>query len=638
MISRTVMIVDDNAAMCDNLEDILRDSGFDPCSAHSCSDGLKLAGQRKPVVALLDLKLPDGLGTELLTRLKKIDPEMVCIIITAFADIESALSALEQGAFHYLHKPVRPMELLQLLQRAFEMLRLQEEKFAAAEALRQSEEKYRSLVDNLNIGICRISGKPLGAFLQANPALAKMLGHGSTEELMQRSIMEIYQNEQERRAFLEELTRNGSVKDRELLCAKADGEPIWVSCSATAQFEPGGRIDWIDGVVEDVTDRKKLEEALRQSQKMEALGTLAGGVAHDFNNMLTAIMGFASLLQTRIGPDDPTRRYCDGIIASSQSAAKLTRDLLTFSRRQYFDLKPIKVNGTVQHCEGLLRQLLDDGIELKVLLCPEEPRIMADGVQVEQVLMNMIINARGAMPGGGLLTIETGAVQLDDRMITSLGHGEPGRYATISVSDTGCGMDEQTMKRIFEPFYSTKEVGRGTGLGLSIAYGVIKNHNGIITVSSELGKGTKFTMFFPATEKAVEEVQPVNDGEFRGGDETILLAEDNDEVRALVKHLLEVYGYAVIEAVDGEDAVTKFHEHEEAVQFLLFDVMMPRKNGKEAYEEIVEMNPEIKVLFMSGYTADILSSKGMKKEGVSYCSKPIAPKDLLHKVRVILDQ
>ena len=633
-----ILLVDDNVAMCDTMEDILRDKGFEPFSAYSCAEGVKLARQRQPQVALLDLKLPDGLGTELLASLKELDPDCVCIIATAFADVESALSALERGAYHYLHKPVRPAELLQILHRAFEMIRLREEKSRAAEALRKSEEKYRTLVDNLNAGIYRVSGTPQGAIYQANPAMAKIFGHDSVEEFMRLSILDLYKNPQERLQLLEELARNGSFRDRELQCVRKNGEPFWISCTATARYGEDGMIAWIDGVVEEITGRKMLEEQLRQSQKMEAIGTLAGGVAHDFNNILTAIIGFASLLQMQVETDDPLRRFVDGIMTSSEKAARLTRDLLAFSRRQFVDLKPIMVNETVAKVEWLLRRVIGEDIELRTILSAEGLSIMADGPQIEQVLLNIAINGRSAMPEGGVLTIETGRVELDAGFIKNLGHGEPGSYAQITLSDTGSGMDERTRERVFEPFFTTKEVGKGTGLGLSIAYGIIKQHNGHISVSSELGRGTTFTILLPTTGEVAELVRPPAVEEPRGGNETVLLAEDNVEVRGLEKDLLEAFGYTVIEAVDGEDAVRKFNGNREVVQLLIFDVIMPKKNGKEAYEEIRREKPGIKVIFASGYTGEFLSRRGICDDGVNFCAKPIMPKEFLQKVRTVLDR
>ena len=637
MISGTVLIVDDNSAMCDNMEDILRENGYEPFSAHSCSDGLRLAEERRPNVALLDLKLPDGLGIELLAGLKNLDPDCICIIITAFADVDSALIALERGAFHYMHKPVRPTELLQLLHRAFEIIRLRDEKREATEALIKSERKYRSLVENLNIGIYRATVDLPGHFIQANPAMARIFGYDSVDEFMNLPILALYKNSEERKMFLEELARHGSVRDKELLSLKKDGEPIWVSCTATSHCDETGKMDWIDGVVEDITSRKRLEEQLRQSQKMEAIGTLAGGVAHDFNNILTAIIGFTSLLQMKIEPGAPLRRYVDSIMTSSEKASKLTRDLLAFSRKQFIDLKPIRINDTVIRLESLLQRIIGEDIELKTVLSADDPTIMADGPQIEQVLMNIATNARGAMPEGGMLIIETGSVKLDDSFVMTHGYGESGTYAVISVTDSGIGMDAKTRERIFEPFFTTKEVGKGTGLGLSIAYGIIKHHNGYITVYSEPGKGTTFRIFLPSIRATVEFEEPGEIEELPRGNEIILLAEDDGGVRALQKDLLEAFGYTVIEAVDGEDAVQTFKTHREEIQLLILDVVMPKKNGKEAYDEIKQIKPGIKALFASGYTDDILNRKGIFEDGLNFCSKPVMPKEFLHKVRGTLD-
>jgi PAS domain S-box-containing protein len=294
---RTTLIVDDNAAMCDSLADIIRESDYDVLCAHSCAEALRLTREHSPGVVLLDLKLPDGLGTTLLADLKRLDPDCVCIIITAFADVNSVIRALESGAFHYLHKPVRPVELLRLLERAFELIQLRDEKRATEQALRKREEQYHSLVENLNIGVYRISGPPDGRFIQANRAMVRIFGYDDAEAFMGRSLTDFFQNGEERARFLDELGRDGAIKDREMLCLKRDGTAIWVSCTANAQYDDTGAVAWTDGVIEETTERKKLEDQLRHAQKMEAVGTLAGGVAHDFNNILTVILGNASMLQ-----------------------------------------------------------------------------------------------------------------------------------------------------------------------------------------------------------------------------------------------------------------------------------------------------------------------------------------------------
>lgn len=385
------------------------------------------------------------------------------------------------------------------------------------------------------------------------------------------------------------------------------------------------------------TDKIKLQSQLLQSQKMEAIGTLAGGIAHDFNNILTAITGYSSLLQMDMDDDDQRKHYVDQILASSQKAANLTQSLLAFSRKQTIELKPCPVNNVIEGVTKLLKRLLTEDIDLRVTLADKDIFVMCDVGQIDQVLINLATNARDAMPGGGLLALTAREVMLDDEFVRAHGFGKPGGYALISISDTGCGMDERTREKIFEPFFTTKDVGKGTGLGLSIVYGIIRQHDGFIYVYSEPGKGTTFNVYIPLTGIRAEEPAR-RPAEVRGGTETILVAEDNNESRGFLKETLTRKGYRVIEAIDGEDALWRFGENKDAVDLLILDVVMPRKNGKEVYEEIRRTKPDVRVLFASGYTGDVVFDKGVEREAFDFIEKPVSPNDLLLKIREILDR
>jgi signal transduction histidine kinase/CheY-like chemotaxis protein len=409
-------------------------------------------------------------------------------------------------------------------------------------------------------------------------------------------------------------------------------------------FNAKGVVSRIAIFAHDITQRARAEEEkahlesqLRQSQKMEAIGTLAGGIAHDFNNILTAIIGYGSLLQMNMEAGDPRKIYADHILSSSQKAAALTQSLLAFGRKQVIELKPRKVSEVVREAEELLKRLLTEDIEFRVVRGASDMVVRADITQIAQVLMNLVTNARDAMPKGGKLTLETKAVSLGNEFIQVHGFGEAGDYAAISVTDTGIGMDHKTREKIFEPFFTTKEVGKGTGLGLSIVYGIIKQHNGYINVISEPGSGTTFVIYLPVVKTRVKEISGVRE-EIRGGDETILVAEDNDEVRRLAKEILTSRGYTVIESVDGEDAIRRFAEHKDEIDLLLLDVVMPRMNGKETHEAIKKTNPLVKVLFTSGYTGDVVLDKGVHDESINFISKPLSPDELLWKVREVLDK
>ena len=390
----------------------------------------------------------------------------------------------------------------------------------------------------------------------------------------------------------------------------------------------------------DITEKRKLEEQLRQAQKMEAVGQLAGGIAHDFNNILTAIIGYAHLASMKLRADDPPRHDIEQILASTQRAAALTQSLLAFSRRQPMTMRPIELNDVIAKFEKFLRRLIGADIELRTVCSDAELTVMADSGQIEQVLMNLVTNARDAMPRGGRLTIEARAAALDDAFAEAHGYGAPGNYALIMVTDTGTGMDEKTRRKIYEPFFTTKEPGKGTGLGLSMVYGIVKKHDGFIDVYSEPGKGTTFRMYLPIHKVAA--AAPFYEREdfaaMAGGSETILVAEDDEVLRNLTSTVLGRAGYTVIEARDGEDAVRKFAENKERISLALLDGIMPKKSGQEVYEEIWRISPDIKVVFLSGYAEGAVNERTIRERGLTLMLKPVSPRELVKKVREVLDR
>jgi signal transduction histidine kinase len=419
---------------------------------------------------------------------------------------------------------------------------------------------------------------------------------------------------------------------------KKNGELFWEAATISPIQNDEGTITHYLAIKEDITERKKLEEQLRQAQKMEAVGQLAGGIAHDFNNILTAIIGYGNIALMKIPEGDPLRSYLGQMLAAAERAAALTKSLLAFSRKQIINLRPVSVNAIIERVEKLLQRSIGEDIELKTALTEKDTAVLADSGQIEQVLINLAMNARDAMPNGGNLIIETGQAEIDDQYIKSHGYGKLGMYVLISVTDSGEGMDEKTRDRIFEPFFTTKEVGKGTGLGLSMVYGSVKQHSGFINVYSEPGRGTTFTIYLPLLKAGA---RPAAAGEPapppKGGTETILLAEDDTALRNLARGVLEEFGYTVIEAVDGQDAVEKFIMLKDRIQLLILDVVMPKKNGKEAFEEAKKIKPGIKALFTSGYPAEIIQKKGILDAGINFIIKPHQPQDLLRKIREVLD-
>jgi PAS domain S-box-containing protein len=426
---------------------------------------------------------------------------------------------------------------------------------------------------------------------------------------------------------------------------RADGEERYISSFWENIRDGNGRAVRARGVNQDVTERmraeeerKNLEAQLHQAQKIEAVGQLAGGIAHDFNNILTAIMGFAEVMSLQMEQGNPLHRHVRQILAAAERAADLTSGLLAFSRKQVLHVRPIDVSEVVNGFKKMLRRLIPEDIHFRVKTAPTGMTVMADRGQMEQVLMNLVTNARDAMPRGGELTIETDSFIIDEASVKSHGFGKPGRYARIVVEDIGCGMDEETREKIFEPFFTTKQVGKGTGLGLSIIYGIVKQHNGFITVDSLPERGTTFCVYLPLVDQEKQELSALGRPEpAPGGTETILLAEDDDVVRELNRSILEDAGYTVIEATDGREALEMFKERGACVDMLVTDVIMPTMDGKRLCEEIMGIRPAMKVLFMSGYSADILDDRGVADDGINFLPKPVMPSELLKRIREILD-
>ncbi|MCX5806068.1 MAG: PAS domain S-box protein [Proteobacteria bacterium] len=431
------------------------------------------------------------------------------------------------------------------------------------------------------------------------------------------------------------------IKKGNLLYAEAftpmlyKGKGAFLSGKASPLFNKTGKIVGAIESIRDISEFKHLETQLRQSRKMEAIGTLAGGIAHDFNNILTALMGYAALLRMNIN-DATSQKYVDQIFSASHKATDLVQSLLTFSRQQAISLKPISLNSIIRGTEKLLKRLVTEDIAIKTSLATEDITIMADTTQIDQILFNLATNARDAMPQGGTFTIETEAISLDDEFQRFHGYGIPGQYALLSISDTGVGMDEATQERIFDPFFTTKETGKGTGMGLSTVYGIVKQHNGYITVYSEPNMGTTFRIYLPVVNKAGKE-EKHEPAAAIGGNETILVAEDDNAVRSLISEILIKYGYTVVEALDGVDAIEQFKKADK-IDLLIFDTVMPKKNGREAYNEIHKIKPDIKVIFTSGYTRDVFIDKGVEDKKFNFLQKPVSTNALLQKIREVLDE
>jgi PAS domain S-box-containing protein len=508
-------------------------------------------------------------------------------------------------------------------------------------ALQESERRYKKLLESVVDYIYTVTIEDgRSAATKHGPGCVAVTGYTSEEYDADPFLWYRMIHEEDRHAAMEQAEKilsGAASSSLEHRIIHKDGSVRWVKNSPVPHCDENGRLIAFDGMVSDITERKRLENQLHQAQKMEAVGQLAGGIAHDFNNILSAILGYGSLLQMKIEKDDPLRYYVDQIIASSHRAAHLTHGILAFSRKQIINLRPVDLNEVIERVEKLLVRIIGEDIELKTEMNGTDLLITADSSQMEQVLINLCTNARDAMPRGGFLMIETRLVKCDELFVKAHPYAKPGTYAMISVSDTGIGIDEKMKEKIFEPFFTTKEVGKGTGLGLSIVYGIIKQHGGYINVYSEVGKGTTFKIYLPIIQSEVRAAEATPSLPAARGTETVLVAEDDVAVRTIAKEVFQQFGYAVIDAEDGEDAINKFRENKDRIALLVLDVLMPKKNGKETYEEIKKIQPDIKAIFTSGYTADVLHKKGILDEGINFLSKPFTTDDFIGKVREVLD-
>lgn len=501
--------------------------------------------------------------------------------------------------------------------------------------IQKSEEKYRNLFENSGYGM--FLSKPDGSLSDVNPALVKMLGYSSKEELLTRNLeRDIYEDPAVRKAILSNFERGDRVRDVETNWRRKDGKIVVVSINGAAFREKDGSINHFEVMAEDVTERRSLEEQFRQSQKMEAVGLLAGGISHDFNNHLGVILGSADLLMEKLSTPSQ-QRYVEAITKAGKKAAQLVRQLLAFSRKQVLYPAAMNMNSVVSDIGGILRRLIGEDVRVATYLKADLGSIRADRGQIEQILMNLATNARDAMPGGGTFSIRTENAQLGEKDAARYPYVKTGAYVHLSASDTGTGMSEEVRARVFEPFFTTKGKGRGTGLGLATVYGIVKQSGGYIWVASELGRGTTIDLYFPRVDEVVQPEAPIVSGQidYPRGTETILLLEDEDCLRKVTRELLLESGYKVLSAERGDIAIDLASEYEEPISLIISDVVLPEMSGPHAVSKLQLLHPEMKVLYVSGY-AEVPVAERLISEGATVLQKPILRMDLLKNVDYLL--
>jgi PAS domain S-box-containing protein len=505
--------------------------------------------------------------------------------------------------------------------------------------LRESTQNYQSIVEDAPFGILQTE---LTRVSMANPALAAILGYESQAELQQLNLaINIYCNsidcQQDLRKYKSGL---GKVVDSEAKWRRKDGSPITVKCCGRAIPRREGHPPRYEIFVENITEQRSLEQQFRQAQKMEAIGRLAGGVAHDFNNLLMIITSYAQLIGDFATDPEKVNRYVAQIREAAKRAVSVTKQLLAFSRKQIQELRVLNLNVVVSEFGKMLPQLLGEDVEMVIKNSPEECLVYADRGQMEQVIMNLVVNARDAMPSGGKLTIETGIVQLDEQYSRQHTIHLPfGYYAMLAVSDNGLGMNAETQARIFEPFFTTKEPGKGTGLGLATVYGIVKQSNGVVWVYSELGKGTAFKVYLPLAQTAVKAESPSTAEEgpaITGGSETILIVEDEPLLRAANREFLDAKGYHVLEASNGAEALHVCQTHQGPIEVLITDVVMPGISGIELAKSVLAVRPEIRVVYMSGYTDQTVDKRALAPDA-KFLQKPCSLALLALTIRMAIE-
>jgi PAS domain S-box-containing protein len=587
-------------------------------------------------VVLSDYNLGGWSGLDALEALRARGHDTPFLLVTGSLGDEAAVDCVKRGVEDYVTKD-RLARLPMAVRQAIAQHALRRREAETVGALQESEERFRALIENSMDLVAVLDAG--GRFAYASPSVGRLFGYAPTELLGENAFDYVAPADVERvRAAFRKAVAGGAAEIREEYGFRhKDGS--W----RTLESVVSNLLDnpAVAGIVinsRDVTERRTLESQFRQAQRLEAVGRLAGGVAHDFNNVLTAIAGYSDLLLEDLDARDPKRQDVEEIRAAAQRAATLTRQLLAFSRKQVLQSRVLDLNAVVQALEKMLQRLIGEDVELVFSPGADLRPVRADPGQIEQVILNLAVNARDAMPRGGKLTIETANVELDATYVRDHHGAVPGRYVLLAVSDTGVGMEPETRSHIFEPFFTTKEPGKGTGLGLATVYGIVKQSGGYVWVYSEPGRGATFKIYLPWVDEQVPTQHQVAAVSLVGGSETVLLAEDDPSVRDVVGEVLTQKGYRVLRAPDGQTALDLARGHLGEIQLLVTDMVMPGMAGRELAEAVAARRPGIRVLYMSGYTDDAVVRHGVLEQGMPYIQKPFSAAGLAAKVREILDR
>ena len=649
VFSPKILIVDDEPRMCESLRKLIARKGYEVYTAGSGAKARVILQDMQFDVALLDMIMPDTDGHQLMDLINEKSPDTDVIIITGDASLDSAIGALQRGAYDYVRKPFKFEELLTTVENALKQKRLKKENDFINEKLEWSESRYRRLVENSPDIIYALD--EAGNFTFISNAAERLLGVDRQQLISKHYNTVIHQDDREKARWLFNERRTGQRStmgvELRLISFEKNGESksdevrhLTIELNSTGIYDKdvkdrSKRFLGTSGVARDISDRKRLETQLRHAQKMEAVGTLAGGIAHDFNNLLMGIQGYASLMLIKTDPEHPHYKNLSSIEHLVQNGADLTKQLLGFARDGKYHVKSTNMNDIARNTLrmfGRTKKEISIDEDYEESIWPVE----VDQGQLQQVLLNILVNAGQAMPGGGDLTLVTKNVSLDAQDAKAFGL-RPARYVRISISDTGVGIDDGTRQRIFEPFFTTKEFGHGTGLGLASAYGIIKNHQGIIDVESRVGEGTTFHIYLPASEKLQRDEKPFFD-RHHNGPETVLLVDDEDFILKVGSEILHELGYKVLTASSGKEAIEIYSANKEKIDVVVLDMIMPGMGGGETYDNIKALKLDVKVLLSSGYSIMGEASAILNRGCQGFIQKPFTMKSFSEKLREILDK
>ena len=647
-----ILIVDDDASTCATLARILISKGYQTDTAATGHQALEKVEGQSFNAALVDIRLPDVDGTDLLGPFRERQPDMAVVLVTAYASIQSAVQALNQGAAAYIVKPMDMDEMLatvrQVLDRqrlVVENRRLYEEtqrelakRKRAQEALAREGNLLRTLMDSLPDSVF-VKDREC-CFIAANAAQLRLLGLQAQEQLIGRMDADFLPAETAEKRLVEDqyVIHSGQpILDWEERVTDREGKVRWLLVTKVPLRDSQGRIVGLVSVSRDITQHKRLQDQLRQAEKIEAIGRLAGGIAHDFNNHLMVINNEARFILDDLDPDSPLHEGLAAICQAGESAAELTSKLMSLSRSERRETRVLNLNQVLEGMSNMLRRVIAEDVNLVLRLDQHLGKVRADSVEFERIVVNLAVNARDAMPTGGTLTLETANVELDEAGVKAFPVASPGPFVLLAITDTGSGMTPEVRERIFEPFFTTKKRGAGTGLGLATVYRVVSEAGGGIAVDTEPGQGTTFRIYWPRLEERQERRHPRSPAEaLPQGSETVLVVDDEDYVRSLAVRMLRGLGYNVLAASTGPEAIQLCKTSDQRVDLLLTDVVMPGMNGREVVDALSSADPDLGVVYMTGYGLQIIGKTGLDPSH-PLVQKPFTTERLAATVREALD-